>query len=167
MPDNERTSEMLRRLVALVAENGLAELTVEEDGVVISVKGLPDAPPAVVSVPLHPHVLPPTETPPYPQTITTAPAATTPAPPSAPASTTRVAFESPMMGVFYRSQAPTDPPLVSVGDVISVGQTVGLIEAMKVYSELPSEVAGRVVEIVIENGKMVRQGQPILYVEPA
>ena len=164
MPDNERTTEMLRRLVALVAENGLAELTVEEDGLVISVKGLEaDAPPAVVSVPLHPHVLPLAQTPPYPQTPTTAPAAAPPARPSA----TRVAFESPMMGVFYRSPTPGEPPFVSVGDTIGVGQTIGLIEAMKVYSELPSEVSGRVVEIAIESGKMVRQGQPILYVEPA
>lgn len=159
MPDNERTTDMLRRLVALVAEHGLAELTVEEDGLVISVKGLVDAPPAVVSVPLHPHVLPPAQTPPYPQTITAVPAAARPA--------SRIAFESPMMGVFYRAPTPEDPPLVSVGDIISVGQTIGLIEAMKVYSELPSEVAGRVVEIAIENGKMVRQGQAILYVEPA
>lgn len=162
MPDNERTTEMLRRLVALVAEHGLAELTVEEDGLVISVKGLADAPPAAVSVPLHPHVLPLAQTPPYSQTMTTAPVAVAPA-----ASATRVAFESPMMGVFYRSPTPDDPPFIIVGDTIGVGQTIGLIEAMKVYSELPSEVSGRVVEIAIENGKMVRQGQPILYVEPA
>lgn len=162
MPDNERMTELLRRLVALVAENGLAELTVEEDGLVVSVKGLSGPAPAVIPVPIHPHVLTPAQTPPPPQTMTTAPAA---APPARPAN--RVALESPMMGVFYRSQTPTDPPLVSVGDVISVGQAIGLIEAMKVYSELPSEVAGRVVEIAVENGKMVRQGQAILYVEPA
>jgi acetyl-CoA carboxylase biotin carboxyl carrier protein len=68
--------------------------------------------------------------------------------------------------VFYRSPSPDDPPFVNVGDVIYVGQTVGLIEAMKVYSELPSEVSGRIVEIVAENGKLVKQAQPLFYVEP-
>ena len=71
-----------------------------------------------------------------------------------------------MVGVYYRSPSPDDPPFVSVGDHIKVGQPIGLIEAMKVYSELPSEVAGRVVEIAAQNGKLVQQGQAILFVEP-
>lgn len=162
MAENDRTTEMLRRLVVLVAENGLAELTVEQDGVMVSVKGPAESAPAVPGmVPLHPHPLRLAQTPPYPQTPTLAP----PAP--ATVSSPRVAFESPMTGVFYRSPSPDDPPFVNVGDVITVGQTIGLIEAMKVYSELPSEVSGRVVEIVAENNQMVRQGQPILFVESA
>ena len=71
-----------------------------------------------------------------------------------------------MVGVFYHSPSPEDPPFVLVGDIIHVGQTVGLIEAMKVYSELPSEVAGRIVEVAAPNGKLVKQGQPLYFVEP-
>ena len=72
-----------------------------------------------------------------------------------------------MVGVFFRSPTPEDPPFVNVGDIISVGQTIGLIEAMKVYSELPSELAGRILEIPAVNGKLVQQGQPLIVVETA
>ncbi len=157
-------TEILSRLVGLVAEHGLAELTVEEDGLRVSVKGLADAAPtAAVPVQMHPQGLPPAQAPAYSQTAVLAP--TPAAAPARPAG--RVALESPMVGVFYRSPSPDDPPFVNVGDTIHVGQTVGLIEAMKVYSELPSEISGRIVEVVVENGKLVKQGQPLLYVEAA
>lgn len=160
-------TETLRRLLALVAEHNLAELTVEEDGLTVSVKGLGEAAPAPVAVThvqAQAHLLPASQAPAYSQTIVTAPPPQT-APAARPAN--RVAVESPMVGVFYRSPSPEDPPFVNVGDVIAIGQTVGLIEAMKVYSELPSEVAGRIVEIAADNGKLVRQGQALYYVEPA
>lgn len=165
----EQTADALRRLVSLVVDNGLAELSVEESGVTITVKGLVDPlPPLEMSAPtpifMHPHALSPSHEPPYSQTPVL------PRPSAAPAPAARaanlIALESPMVGVFYRSASPEDPPFVSVGDVISVGQTVGLIEAMKVYSELPSEVSGRITEIMAANGKLVQQGQPLLYVEP-
>ena len=71
-----------------------------------------------------------------------------------------------MVGVFYQSPSPEDPPFVMVGDLVKVGQPIGLIEAMKVYSEVPSEVAGRVMEMPVESGKLVQQGQALIYVEP-
>lgn len=163
---NDRMTEILNRLVTLVDEYHLAELTVEESGLIVSVKGFTEAapPPDVIPVPIHPHLLSAAQTPAYSQTPVTSPQS--PAPAVAAKSTNRVAMESPMVGVFYRSPSPEDPAFVNVGDVIQVGQTVGLIEAMKVYSELPSEVSGRIVEILGENGKLVKQGQPLLYVEP-
>ncbi len=164
MPE-EPTTETLRRLLALVAQHNLAELTVEEDGLTVRVKGIAEAAPApaaIAHVQAQAHLLPASLAPAYSQTAVTANPA--PAAPARPAN--RVAVESPMVGVFYRSPSPEDPPFVNVGDVISVGQTVGLIEAMKVYSELPTEVAGRIVEITADNGKLVRQGQALYYVEP-
>jgi len=56
---------------------------------------------------------------------------------------------------------------VVVGDMVKVGQTIGLIEAMKVYSEVPSELSGRVVELPVVSGKLVQQGQALIYVEPS
>jgi acetyl-CoA carboxylase biotin carboxyl carrier protein len=149
----------------MVAEHGLSELIVAEGGATLTVKA--EAPPAAVgtapapavAVQAHPHVLTPAQAPAYSETAVTAPAAPARAP-------TGVALESPMVGVFYRSPSPDDPPFVSVGDMVRVGQTVGLIEAMKVYSEVPSEVAGRVLEMPVESGKLVQQGQPLLFVEP-
>lgn len=71
-----------------------------------------------------------------------------------------------MVGIFYSAPSPGEPPFIQAGDVIQIGAVIGLIEAMKVYSEVPSEVAGRVVEIVAANGVLVQQGEPLLYVEP-
>ncbi len=68
------------------------------------------------------------------------------------------------MGVFYRAPAPDAPAFVEVGDVIEVGTEVGLIEAMKVFSPIPSEVAGEVVEIPGQNGKLVREGEVLVRV---
>ncbi|MFQ3549312.1 MAG: biotin/lipoyl-containing protein, partial [Armatimonadota bacterium] len=65
---------------------------------------------------------------------------------------------SPLVGVFYRAPSPDAPPFVEIGDVIEVGTEIGLIEAMKVFSPIPSEVAGEIVEICVSNGKLVQQG---------
>ena len=69
---------------------------------------------------------------------------------------------APLVGVFYRSSSPDTPPFVEVGETIEVGTELGLIEAMKVFSPIPSEVAGEVVEICIENGKLVSAGDIIM-----
>lgn len=167
----DHAAALLRRVTALVAEHNLAELTIEEDGLTISVRGLvPETGPGM-SVMLHPQALPPAHAPAYSQAPVLTPMApqappAVPVPPAASPGKARIAQESPMVGVYYRSPSPEDPPFVVVGDLIKVGQPIGLIEAMKVYSELPSEVAGRVVEIAAQNGKLVQQGQPILFVEP-
>jgi len=160
------TTEMLRRLARLVSEHGLSELTVVDAGVTLTVKAAfeaaPPALPRVTAVQAHPHVLSPAQTPAYSETAVTKPAA-----PASPArAATAVALESPMVGVFYRSPSPEDPPFVSVGDFVRVGQPIGLIEAMKVYSEVPSEVSGRVTDTPVESGKLVQQGQPLIFVEP-
>ena len=71
-----------------------------------------------------------------------------------------------MVGIFYAAGAPGDPPFVNVGDVVMVGQTIGLIEAMKVFSEIPAEASGRVVEIVAASGVLVQQSEPLFRIEP-
>ncbi len=163
LTDDAALTEAVRRLAGLVAQHGLSELTVEDGGVSVTVKAVAEpvamaASPAV-AVMAHPQVLSAAQSPAYSETVVTAP----PAPARA---ATTVALESPMVGVFYRSASPDDPAFVSVGDIIKVGQAIGLIEAMKVYSEIPAEVAGRVTEIPVESGKLVQQGQPLIYVEP-
>ena len=75
-----------------------------------------------------------------------------------------VDIAAPLVGVFYRSPAPDAPSFVDVGDVIEVGTEVGLIEAMKVFSPIPSEVAGEVVAIPAESGKLVSEGDVLVRV---
>jgi acetyl-CoA carboxylase biotin carboxyl carrier protein len=73
---------------------------------------------------------------------------------------------SPMTGVYYSTPSPTSPPFVHHGDIVHVGQVIALIEAMKVFNEIQSEVAGRVVEIVAINGDVVHRGDALMRVEP-
>lgn len=75
----------------------------------------------------------------------------------------RLAIRSPMVGMFYRAASPDAAPLVEVGDRVEIGQPIGLIEAMKVFSEIPSEQAGIVVEVAAQNGALVKQGDPLMY----
>jgi acetyl-CoA carboxylase biotin carboxyl carrier protein len=138
--------DRIARLAAFVQAHNLDELVLEEGGTIIRIRGPETVPvasePAVSAAPDRvepgdgPEALPPGH----------------------------VALGAPMMGVFYRSQAPHLPPLVEVGDRISVGQPIGVIEAMKVFSEVPAEAAGVVVAITAANATMVRQGTPLVIV---
>jgi len=73
---------------------------------------------------------------------------------------------APMVGTFYRAPSPDAPPFIREGDVVQAGQTVCIIEAMKLFNEIQSEVSGRVVRILSENGAPVEYGQPLVLLEP-
>ncbi len=89
-------------------------------------------------------------------------------PPPVPASRTDVLeITAPMVGTFYRAPAPDDPPFVEIGSRISSGQTVCILEAMKLMNELEAEVSGEVVEILIENGTPVEFGQVLMRIKPS
>ena len=77
-----------------------------------------------------------------------------------------LAITSPMVGTFYRAPAPDADPYIEVGDMVSVGQTVCIVEAMKLMNEIESEVKGRVVRILVENAQPVEYGQKLFLVEP-
>jgi acetyl-CoA carboxylase biotin carboxyl carrier protein len=78
----------------------------------------------------------------------------------------RPAIMAPLSGIWYGSPAPGSAPYVNVGGEVAVGQVIGLIEAMKLFNEIKSDKAGRVVKINAENGKLVRAKQPLIEVEP-
>ena len=73
---------------------------------------------------------------------------------------------SPMVGTFYRAPAPDEPPFVSVGDRVSPGQTVCILEAMKLMNELEAEVSGEIVDILVQNGEPVEFNQPLFKIRP-
>lgn len=94
------------------------------------------------------------------QTITTSPG-TVPR-----AASKFIEIKSPVVGTFYRASAPDEPAFVEVGDRITSGQTVCIIEAMKVMNEIEAEVSGQVMEILIQNGEPVEYNQPLMLVNP-
>jgi acetyl-CoA carboxylase biotin carboxyl carrier protein len=77
-----------------------------------------------------------------------------------------VPIVAPMVGTFYRSPKPDAPPFVVEGDTVEVGQTVCILEAMKLFNEIPSEIAGRIARILVDNGAPVEYGQPLFLVAP-
>ncbi len=77
-----------------------------------------------------------------------------------------LAITSPMVGTFYRSSAPGESSFVEIGDSVSNGQVVCIIEAMKLMNEIEAEISGKVVEIAVENGEPVEYGQTLLWVSP-
>jgi acetyl-CoA carboxylase biotin carboxyl carrier protein len=75
--------------------------------------------------------------------------------------------KSPMIGTFYRSPSPEKGPFVSVGDEVKVGQVLCIIEAMKLFNEIESEVSGRIIRVLADDGTPVEYDQPLFEVEPA
>ncbi|NJN71852.1 MAG: acetyl-CoA carboxylase biotin carboxyl carrier protein [Limnothrix sp. RL_2_0] len=104
-----------------------------------------------------------------PQPVLSTP--TPPAPPSEPASPSIdpkwLEVTSPMVGTFYRAPAPGEDPFVSVGERVSNGDTVCIIEAMKLMNEIETEVGGKVVKIVVEDGEPIEFGQTLMWVDPS
>jgi acetyl-CoA carboxylase biotin carboxyl carrier protein len=87
-----------------------------------------------------------------------------PQPPAAPAG---VVIESPMVGTYYASSAPDAPPFVTVGSTVRPDSTVCVIEAMKVFTDIPASVSGTITEVLVKNGQSVEFGQPMFRVNPA
>ena len=101
----------------------------------------------------------------------TQPAATSQAAPSAPEASAKadnlITIKSPMVGTFYRSANPETPSFVNVGDEVKAGKVVCILEAMKLFNEIESEVSGRIVKVLVENATPVEYDQPLFLVEPA
>jgi len=151
----------LKTLIDLVAESGISELEITEgDGKVRIVKGPGPQPVQVAAAPV---VLAPT----LPAGGAAAPAAA-PAPAaeaSAPAAPTGHIVKSPMVGTFYRAAQPGADPFVSVGSTVKEGETVCIIEAMKLLNEIEADKSGTIKAVLVENGQPVEYGQPLFVIE--
>ncbi|WP_038029998.1 acetyl-CoA carboxylase biotin carboxyl carrier protein [Thermonema rossianum] len=156
----------LRDLIDFIAQSGLAEVNIETEEFKISVKRHSEAPAVVQSsVPVPPPVV-------QQQVPAATPAVQEPqsggeAPAAEPKSNKKLLeIKSPMIGTFYRAPNPDAEPFVKVGDVVKKGQVVCIIEAMKLFNEIESEVEGRIVEVLVENATPVEYDQPLFLVEP-
>lgn len=144
---------LIDRLAALLDRSDLSELEVEVGGT-----GLVLRKPTALAVTAAPAIEAAAE-PVAPAAASAATATTDPV-------DARPAVRAPLTGIFYASPAPGSPSYVQVGGEVAVGQVIGLIEAMKLFNEIKSDVAGRVVKIVAESGQLVKAKQPLIEVEP-
>jgi oxaloacetate decarboxylase alpha subunit len=145
----EHRAQRVQEIVRIVQESGIGEVTIEEDGMRISVRSTPELPANAGAPGEAPLAVPEPEL----------PEATT-------VSGTLVRVESPMVGTFYRAPQPGAPPFVEVGDVVGPGQTLCILEAMKLMNEVKAEVEGVVRGVHADNAAPVEFGQLLFELEP-
>jgi acetyl-CoA carboxylase biotin carboxyl carrier protein len=152
----------LQNFIRFVAKSGAQEVSLETDDFKITVKTGPDGvvyaqAPAVAAA----------------SVVAAAPVAAPAAPAAAPAAAAAedtskyVTVTAPMIGTFYRKPSPDKPVFINVGDTVKAGQTVCIIEAMKLFNEIECEVSGTVVKVLADDMKPVEYGQPLFLVDPA
>ena len=148
--------DYIEKLAKLVSDNQLSEITLEDGDKAITIKkGVQGA---VVMQPAAPAMS-------APAVQATAAAESAPAAIQTSDTPKGTPITSPMVGAFYAAPSPGSEPYVKVGDVVKAGQVVCIVEAMKLMNEIESEVAGKVVQICVEDGQSVEYGQVLMYVE--
>jgi acetyl-CoA carboxylase biotin carboxyl carrier protein len=156
-----KTSE-IRDLIEFISKTGLNEVNIETSELKLHVKREPDQKILKSAAPMAPAPAPQPASAPV-----TAPAAPKSAPvPEVPTGKNTLEIRSPMIGTFYRTANPEAPPFVSVGDKVSKGQTLCIIEAMKLFNEIESEHSGTIVKILVDNATPVEYDQVLFVIEP-
>jgi acetyl-CoA carboxylase biotin carboxyl carrier protein len=156
--------KQIQELVKLINKTNIGEITIEEEGVKITVKQKKDPVQHIVagsSAPVYSSAPPPQASP-------VAAAVQAPAKLSAESKADNLlTIKSPMIGTFYRQSGPDKPILAAVGDEVTAGKVVCIIEAMKLFNEIESEVKGKIVKVLVEDASPVEYDQPLFLVEPA
>lgn len=155
----------IRDLIDFISNSGLEEVNIETDEFKIKVKRSNEvsvqAAPVVTAAPT-----PVASAPAAPQASAAAPSAPATDTP-APAASNQAEIKSPMIGTFYNSPNPDSPAFVQVGDKVKAGDTVCIVEAMKLFNEIESDVSGTIVEILVDNASPVEYDQPLFRVDPS
>jgi len=154
----------IQKLIDFIAQSGLDEVNIETTDLKIKVKRYGSAPTASLS---SSQAAPaPSYAPVTPTTAVTHSAPTEPTVSSEPASSNLITIKSPMIGTFYRASSPETPAFANIGDEIKPGKVVCVIEAMKLFNEIESEISGKIVKVLVENATPVEFDQPLFLVEP-
>lgn len=156
--------KQIQELIKFVSRSGVNEVAIEQENFKITIKTNQTpvyvnaaVPAPMAAAPVAPAVAAPAQ-----------PAAEAKAPnaPAAEDTSKYITVKSPMIGTFYRSSSPDKPSFVNVGDEISAGKVLCIIEAMKLFNEIESEVSGRIVKVLVDNASPVEYDQPLFLVEP-
>lgn len=157
----------IQNLIRFVAKSGVSEVELELKDFKISIRNLP--PPQVIQI---------AQTPVFAVSPQSTPVIQTPAtlqdedhiekkPEESSIESNYITIKSPMIGTFYRTAGPDKPPFVNAGDVVKKGQNLCIIEAMKLFNEIESDVAGKVVKILIDDSSPVEYDSPLFLIDPA
>jgi acetyl-CoA carboxylase biotin carboxyl carrier protein len=155
--------KQIQELIKLINKSNIGEVTIEEKGFKLTIKQKEEPVQHVMAAPMATSIAMPAA---YPQAAPSVAApADKPKAVEAPPSNT-ITIKSPMIGTFYRSPAPGKPVFIEPGDDITPGKVVCIIEAMKLFNEIESEVKGKIVKILVEDASPVEYDQPLFLVEP-
>jgi len=156
--------KQIQELIKLVNDSNIGEVTLEQKDFKLTVKQKEEQVTQIVSSMQQPSYAPaPQQAAPQGAPAQQLPQA---AAPQVPASNT-VTIKSPMIGTFYRRPSPDKPDFVQAGDEVTVGKVVCIIEAMKLFNEIESEIKGKIVKVLVEDASPVEYDQPLFLVEPA
>ncbi len=153
--------KQIQDLIKFVAKSGVNEVAIEEEDFKITIK-TNQAPTYVTAT------VPAAAPAPLPTAAPAAPAPEAPKgeTPKVEDTSNYVTIKSPMIGTFYRSPSPDKPVFVNVGDEVTAGKVVCIVEAMKLFNEIESEVSGKIVKILVDDAQPVEYDQPLFLVEP-
>lgn len=158
--------KQIQELIKMVNKSNIGEVTIELKDVKVTVKQKEEPVQQVVAAASVPMMAAPSAPPvaaaPAPSTLSLEKSKSAPA-----ASDNLVTIKSPMIGTFYRKSSPDKPNLVDVGSDIAPGTVLCIIEAMKLFNEIESEVKGRIVKVLVDDASPVEYDQPLFLVEPA
>ncbi|TWW01244.1 acetyl-CoA carboxylase biotin carboxyl carrier protein [Chitinophaga pinensis] len=155
--------KQIQELVKMVNKSNISELSIEQDKFKITIKQKDNEQPVyavpAVAAPVYQPV-------PQQAPVAQATAAAPEAPKAEAKADNLVTIKSPMIGTFYRSPGPDKPSFVNVGDDVTSGKVVCIIEAMKLFNEIESEVSGKIVKVLVDDASPVEYDQPLFLVEP-
>ncbi|HRN92201.1 MAG TPA: acetyl-CoA carboxylase biotin carboxyl carrier protein [Ferruginibacter sp.] len=155
--------KQIQELVKMINKTTIGEITIEEDGKKITIKQKKDPVQHIVA-----HASPVAAAPAQAAPAPAAPAAQEPPvkKDAAPKADNLLTIKSPMIGTFYRQAGPGKPVFANVGDEVTPGKVVCIIEAMKLFNEIESEIKGTIVKVLVDDASPVEYDQPLFLVEP-
>jgi acetyl-CoA carboxylase biotin carboxyl carrier protein len=151
--------KQIQELVKLINKTSIGEITIEEDGKKITIKQKKDPQQNIVASNSNSQQAPASPN----QVVTNTPPSKPVAPPI---QDNLITIKSPMIGTFYRQAGPGKPIFVNIGDKVTTGKVVCIIEAMNLFNEIESEVSGTIVKVLVEDASPVEYDQPLFLVEP-
>jgi acetyl-CoA carboxylase biotin carboxyl carrier protein len=163
--------KQIQELIKMINKSNIGELTIEQKDFRVTIRQKEEQVTQVVAAPMQQAPVyaapPPQAAFASQQPAAAGPAADKPAKAAEPAASNLVTIKSPMIGTFYRRPTPDKPNFCEVGDEVSPGKVVCIIEAMKLFNEIEAEISGKIVKVLAEDASPVEYDQPLFLVEPA